>query len=396
MLTEDRAPAARRAGGARRPRPRPPPRADHEGRPRAPDAQGRDVGASPTTSSTSRSCWRRTPRRTPASCASVGVGAGALLHGRQLGAQRHPARCSRLGGHAVHIPYPLLWEHEHVDHDEDLDELASIKELPAALRADGPRTYDRSRWTTTEYLAATAPRLAAPCSTPSAPPARTPPCRRARGGRPTDLAWHIGEVHEFWGTIVADRLTDPDAYVQPPRPADVRRGCSRSPSDWAGRARSTSLDRRPIRRRRCGRGRERPDVGFVAAPDGPGDGRPPRRRRAGGRARRYAIDAELAADGIDEFLFAFLALGRRRRRRRSAGSRAPALHRRRRRVAGASTTAPAATSSPASTPRATRRSAARPTTCCWCCGGACPLDAVEVIGDRAVAERFVARTDLSG
>ncbi len=39
-----------------------------------------------------------------------------------------------LGGHAVHIPYPLLWEHEHVDHDEDLDELASITELPAALR----------------------------------------------------------------------------------------------------------------------------------------------------------------------------------------------------------------------------------------------------------------------
>jgi putative hydrolase of the HAD superfamily len=39
-----------------------------------------------------------------------------------------------IGGHAVHIPYPLLWEHEHVDHDEDLDELASITELPALLR----------------------------------------------------------------------------------------------------------------------------------------------------------------------------------------------------------------------------------------------------------------------
>ncbi|MDQ3469451.1 MAG: HAD family hydrolase [Actinomycetota bacterium] len=38
-----------------------------------------------------------------------------------------------LGGHAVHIPYPLLWEHEHVDHDEDLDELTSIAELPARL-----------------------------------------------------------------------------------------------------------------------------------------------------------------------------------------------------------------------------------------------------------------------
>jgi putative hydrolase of the HAD superfamily len=39
-----------------------------------------------------------------------------------------------LDGHAVHIPYPLLWEHEHVDHDEDVDELASIKALPARLR----------------------------------------------------------------------------------------------------------------------------------------------------------------------------------------------------------------------------------------------------------------------
>jgi putative hydrolase of the HAD superfamily len=39
-----------------------------------------------------------------------------------------------LGAHAVHIPYPLLWEHEHIDHDEDLDELASIAELPAAVR----------------------------------------------------------------------------------------------------------------------------------------------------------------------------------------------------------------------------------------------------------------------
>jgi putative hydrolase of the HAD superfamily len=40
-----------------------------------------------------------------------------------------------LGAHAFHVPYPLLWEHEHVDHDEDLDELASIAELPARLRA---------------------------------------------------------------------------------------------------------------------------------------------------------------------------------------------------------------------------------------------------------------------
>jgi putative hydrolase of the HAD superfamily len=39
-----------------------------------------------------------------------------------------------LGGHAVHVPYHLTWELEHVDdHDEDVTELASISDLPAWL-----------------------------------------------------------------------------------------------------------------------------------------------------------------------------------------------------------------------------------------------------------------------
>ena len=38
-----------------------------------------------------------------------------------------------LGGTAVHVPYPLLWELEHVDHQEHFAELASIAELPAWL-----------------------------------------------------------------------------------------------------------------------------------------------------------------------------------------------------------------------------------------------------------------------
>jgi putative hydrolase of the HAD superfamily len=38
-----------------------------------------------------------------------------------------------LGGTAVHVPYPLLWELEHVDHDEHFVELASITELPGWL-----------------------------------------------------------------------------------------------------------------------------------------------------------------------------------------------------------------------------------------------------------------------
>ena len=45
-----------------------PARADHQGRPRPPDPQGHDAAGSRTTSSTSRSCWRRTPRPTPGCC----------------------------------------------------------------------------------------------------------------------------------------------------------------------------------------------------------------------------------------------------------------------------------------------------------------------------------------
>ena len=41
-----------------------------------------------------------------------------------------------LGGHAVHVPYPLLWELEHVDHshDHDVVELANLRDVPAWLR----------------------------------------------------------------------------------------------------------------------------------------------------------------------------------------------------------------------------------------------------------------------
>lgn len=41
-----------------------------------------------------------------------------------------------LGGTAVHIPYPLLWELEHVEHDEHFAELETIAHLAAWLAAD--------------------------------------------------------------------------------------------------------------------------------------------------------------------------------------------------------------------------------------------------------------------
>jgi putative hydrolase of the HAD superfamily len=40
-----------------------------------------------------------------------------------------------LGGTAVHIPYPLLWELEHVEHDEHFAELESISQLADWLAA---------------------------------------------------------------------------------------------------------------------------------------------------------------------------------------------------------------------------------------------------------------------
>ena len=38
-----------------------------------------------------------------------------------------------LGGHGVHVPYPLLWDLEQVDHDQHIVELTSLADLPAWL-----------------------------------------------------------------------------------------------------------------------------------------------------------------------------------------------------------------------------------------------------------------------
>ena len=36
---------------------------------------------------------------------------------------------------------------------------------------------------------------------------------------PTDLVWHVGNVHAFFTSTVRDRWDDPVAYVRPERPA---------------------------------------------------------------------------------------------------------------------------------------------------------------------------------
>ena len=294
-----------------------------------------------------------------------------------------------LGGHAVHIPYPLLWEHEHVDHDEDLDELASITELPAAAR--GRLTRTRSPPMDARRL----PR--ALCAR------RRRAARRRCGRRPggADRRPAPGGRRSTWSGTSA-RCTasgrrssasgsDRSRATSPNRPAgDRRRRVAFAEDD--GRRLARRARGAPTRRRRCGRGRASNDVAFVA-----------RRMAHETAVHRYDAEraagreparstAELASDGIDEFLFHFLPWAVAGRRRRSTGpstSTAPTST-----ASGSSTVADGGTSSTrehAKGDAAVRGPAHDLLIVLW---RRQPLDAVEVIGDPDVAERLIAGTRL--
>jgi uncharacterized protein (TIGR03083 family) len=44
--------------------------------------------------------------------------------------------------------------------------------------------------------------------------------RSCPGWTVADLLWHLTEVHGFWRTIVGEQRTDPDGYREPARPSD--------------------------------------------------------------------------------------------------------------------------------------------------------------------------------
>lgn len=113
-----------------------------------------------------------------------------------------------------------------------------------------------------------------------------------------DLVWHTGEVHLFWRTAVAERWTDPSAYLEPERPlgdelvAWFREGVQRSVEvlqaadplgavwTWAPRGGTVAWVQRRMAQETAV---HRWDAELAA-----GDPRP--------------IEAALAADGVDEFL----------------------------------------------------------------------------------------------
>jgi uncharacterized protein (TIGR03083 family) len=200
--------------------------------------------------------------------------------------------------------------------------------------------------------------------------------------RVPDLVWHIGEVQHFWGTIVRDRMQDWQGYVEPTRP-DTDQGLYAFAADSAEQlvaALSGADPATPVYTWAAQK-----DVAFVI-----------RRmaqevavhrvdaERAAGRGHR--VDPALASDGIDEFLELHLA-------DEIAGS----VHLHCIDVDGEWLVAPGAdgakmvTREHAKGDAAIRGPAHDLLMVLW---RRQALDTVDVVGDRSVAEGFVARTDL--
>lgn len=117
-----------------------------------------------------------------------------------------------------------------------------------------------------------------------------------------DLVWHLTKVQTFWATVVEERLDDPDRVPNPPRPAEPDlvpglEAAGRRLVGALGAADPTS---------ECWTWSDEHTVGFV------------RRRQAHEALIHRAdaelaagelpsLEAELAADGVDEILRVFLS-----------------------------------------------------------------------------------------
>jgi uncharacterized protein (TIGR03083 family) len=128
----------------------------------------------------------------------------------------------------------------------------------------------------------------------------TVPVASCPGWSVADLLWHLAEVHHFWATIVGDQRDTWEGYEAPARPADdelpafyraglaatlaVLRAAEPSAPNW-----TWSNDHSAgfvIRRMAQETAVHRWDAEHAAGHD-------------------WAIDAGLASDGIDEFLYHF-------------------------------------------------------------------------------------------
>lgn len=206
---------------------------------------------------------------------------------------------------------------------------------------------------------------------------------------PVDLVWHVGEAHHFWATVVGDKLQSPDGYVRPARP-DTDEGVDAFAADSAElllNALSSTDPATPV-----WTWSDQKDAGFVI------------RRMAQETAvhrvdaehaagHDHRIDAETASDGIDEFLEFFATMWRRDDALPLNGS----VHLHCTDAAGEwlvttdSDDNYVVTREHAKGDAAMRGSAHDLLMVLW---RRSPIDNIDCVGDVAVAQRFVARTDL--
>ena len=213
------------------------------------------------------------------------------------------------------------------------------------------------------------------------------PVRACGSWRVADLLWHLGEVHRFWTAVAVSGMTNPPAVDREPRPSDI------DMLTWFGnglRSMVKALDGAPAERP-CWTWAGEKDIAWVA-----------RRmahettvhswdvQRAAGH--RPDIDAELASDGIDEFLHVMTPLVRE-----GQPVVGGSVHVHCTDVEGEWLAVPAdglhmtVTREHAKGSVALRGRASDLYLVLW---RRLPVDLVEVIGDASVADRFLSRADL--
>jgi len=210
------------------------------------------------------------------------------------------------------------------------------------------------------------------------------------GWKPLDLVWHIGEAHFFWSTMVEQRFTDPHQVesMGPQRPGDESGVFAFAEDSAAGLIDTlSSLDPST----EVWTWSKQKDVAFVIRRMAQETAvhRVDAERAAG---NDYRIDPELASDGIDEFLEFFT--------QRTAEDAPPldgSVHLHCTDVAGEwlvttdDDSAYVVTREHAKGDAAMRGDAHDLLMVLW---RRSPIESVDIVGDSAVAERLVARTDL--
>ena len=219
------------------------------------------------------------------------------------------------------------------------------------------------------------------------------PVASCPGWTVADLVWHLATAHDFWRTVVADRLADWKAYTGPERPADddlialyrngltavheVLTATESTIEIWTWSADKTAGF--VIRRLAHETAVHRWDAEHAAG-------------------RSNDLEAELASDGIDEFLTHFL--GDARAEAEPVGG---SVHIHCQDVAGEWTLRPVDTDAAGTGFDVTREHAKGD---CAIRGSASdvvlalwrriPLTAgtLNFAGDQSIAERFIARTSL--